>query len=965
MSYYFLVHIGPYQIKFLAEQLSLRHAGAGVERIGSALYDAQVDINPHQVDAALFAFLSPLQDGVILADEVGLGKTIEAGLVLLQRWSEGARRILIICPSSLRKQWQQELLDKFFLPSVILDSANWKRAQRDGVANPFYSPEVVICSYHFAAARADALATMPWDLAVLDEAHRVRNVYKTDNKIGRTLRDALRGRKKLLLTATPLQNSLMELYGLISFVDENAFGDERSFRMRYSRLGVDDESYEDLRRRIRPYCHRSLRRQVAEYVRYTQRISITQDFVPDAAEQQLYDQVSGYLQRDSLHALPSGQRTLLTLVMRKLLASSTFAISGALDSLIRRLNTQLVDNEKVLAQLASTLADDFEELNDTTDELDEVPTPLTEAELASLRNEIGELGVLRELAVSITENAKGMALLEALKVGFDKAAELGAADKAIIFTESKRTQNYLLHLLSKHGYRDEVVLFNGTNSTPECRAIYNEWLARNAGTDRISGSATADTRAALVDEFRERSRIMIATEAAAEGVNLQFCSLLFNYDLPWNPQRVEQRIGRCHRYGQKHDVVVVNFLNRANAADLRVFELLDQKFQLFSGVFGASDEILGAIESGVDLEQRIVAIYQQCRSSDDITQQFDQLQLELEQQIDHAMQRTRQHLLEHFDADVHDRLKVNLDRSEIVLDRLQTHLWQLTRLLLQPWAQFDDEQYLFSLTSLPEELAQDAASLLGPYQMARFPEHARKFRLGHPLAQWVLDQGRNQSTPDARVVIDYRSYRERGGAKLSRIEALGMVSGSLQIERLTIVSSFAEERHLLLTAVTEDGMDLDEETAADVMRISDWAVSEPWESFPPELQQAAKRRVNEVLTEVAARNHAYFEEAMEKLEARAADLKSGLEQSIKELDREIRQIKRDARLAEDLQAKLDHHQKITTLERRRNQQRRDLFSAQDEIDADKERLMDQVQSQLATESQRQVLFRLRWTLEAV
>ncbi|MFD2838881.1 helicase-related protein [Azotobacter vinelandii] len=121
---------------------------------------------------------------------------------------------------------------------------------------------------------------------------------------------------------------------------------------------------------------------------------------------------------------------------------------------------------------------------------------------------------------------------------------------------------------------------------------------------------TADTRAALVEHFKERGTIMIATEAGAEGINLQFCSLVINYDLPWNPQRIEQRIGRCHRYGQKHDVVVVNFVDRSNEADARVYQLLSQKFKLFEGVFGASDEVLGAIGSGVDFERRIAAIYQ-------------------------------------------------------------------------------------------------------------------------------------------------------------------------------------------------------------------------------------------------------------------------------------------------------------------------------------------------------------------
>ena len=178
------------------------------------------------------------------------------------------------------------------------------------------------------------------------------------------------------------------------------------------------------------------------------------------------------------------------------------------------------------------------------------------------------------------------------------------------------------------------MLFNGTNNDPSSKAIYKRWLARHAGTDRISGSPSADMRAALVEHFRDEATILIATEAAAEGINLQFCSLVVNYDLPWNPQRIEQRIGRCHRYGQKFDVVVVNFLNRSNAADQRVYQLLDEKFRLFDGVFGASDEVLGAIESGVDFEKRIADIYLTCRSTaEQIAFEFDALQHELEVEI--------------------------------------------------------------------------------------------------------------------------------------------------------------------------------------------------------------------------------------------------------------------------------------------------------------------------------------------
>ncbi len=199
------------------------------------------------------------------------------------------------------------------------------------------------------------------------------------------------------------------------------------------------------------------------------------------------------------------------------------------------------------------------------------------------------------------------------------------------------------------------------------KAIYAAWLERHHGTDHVTGSRTADIRSALVDYFREQGRIMIATEAGAESINLQFCSLVVNYDLPWNPQRIEQRIGRCHRYGQQHDVVVVNVLNRKNDADRRVFELLSSKFKLFEGVFGASDEVLGAIESGVDFEKRIAAIYQRCRKPDEIQGAFDKLQLELNFEINESISSTRKKLLENFDDEVREKLKVR-EHAEFAAD---------------------------------------------------------------------------------------------------------------------------------------------------------------------------------------------------------------------------------------------------------------------------------------------------------
>jgi hypothetical protein len=312
--------ITDYQSKYIAYDLTRRRSSDSAERLAVAVAGAQVDMNPHQVDAALFAFASPLSKGALLADEVGLGKTIEAGLVISQRWAEGKRRILIIAPANLRKQWHQEMNEKFFIPCTILEAKSYNAETKTGNFKPFQPQEsVVICSYQFARAKAADVAATPWDLVVIDEAHWLRNVYKPSNVIANTLKAALAERNKLLLTATPLQNSLLELFGLVSFIDEHSFGDLKSFREQFASI-PQDRAFDMLRERLKPICHRTLRRQVTAYVPYTKRHAILQEFSPDEAEDKLYNLVTAYLQRDNLQALPSSQRALMTLVLRKLTA---------------------------------------------------------------------------------------------------------------------------------------------------------------------------------------------------------------------------------------------------------------------------------------------------------------------------------------------------------------------------------------------------------------------------------------------------------------------------------------------------------------------------------------------------------------------------------------------------------------------------------------------------------------------
>ena len=354
----------PHHTKYFAHDLT-RRAASGMDRLSMALFDAAVDLNPHQIEAALFALQSPLSKGVILADEVGLGKTIEAGIVLCQFWAERKRRLLVICPASIRKQWALELEEKFNLPVLVLDAKAYREARRSGQA-PLTAKTIVIMSLNYANSLREKLKAIPWDLVVIDEAHKLRNAYRPSSKVGQGIRWATDDCRKLLLTATPLQNSLLELYGLSTLIDERLFGDANSFRSQYATAGSNLDA---LRQRLAVVCKRTLRNQVTEYIRYTERRPITQPFKPTDDEHALYEAVSAFLQRENSYALPQRQRHLTALILRKLLASSSQAIAATLDTLRARLETLRDDQAHSDPEFAERLIEAEEIEDDLLDDI--------------------------------------------------------------------------------------------------------------------------------------------------------------------------------------------------------------------------------------------------------------------------------------------------------------------------------------------------------------------------------------------------------------------------------------------------------------------------------------------------------------------------------------------------------------------------------------------------------------------
>ena len=404
--------------------------------------------------------------------------------------------------------------------------------------------------------------------------------------------------------------------------------------------------------------------------------------------------------------------------------------------------------------------------------------------------------------------------------------------------------------------------------------------------------------------------------------------------------------------------MVVNFLNRSNAADLRVFQLLAEKFQLFEGVFGSSDEILGAIESGVDFEKRIAAIYQRCRKPDEIQTAFDQLQLELSFEITESMTRTRQQLLENFDDEVREKLKLRDEASKAYLGRYERLLMQITRHELNAHAEFiGDSTFRLQTNPFP---ASASRIELGLYELPRRTGEAHLYRLNHPLAEALLTQAKSRDLPASEVRFAYGDHE----GKITLLEPLVGRAGWLTLSRFSVESLDQAEDHLIVTASTDDGQALDEEVAARLLTLpGQLGGSARPAAAPAELDSVTQQRQAVIQRGISERNGRFFEAEAAKLEGWADDIKVGLEREIKELDRQIKDARRAATTALTLEDKLAGQKQIRALEAQRNEKRRSLFDAQDRVDGQRDELILAIEGKLTQSAKTEQLFSIRWVLE--
>ncbi len=945
---------------YYAWDLSHKKSVSDDSRFTGVLSEAKVDMNPHQVEAALFAFKSPLSKGAVLADEVGLGKTIEAGIILSEMWAERKRKILIIVPASLRNQWNIELYEKFYLPSVIMESGAFKFLKNSGMNPLNQGKNIIICSYNFAANYANEIGQIGWDLVVLDEAHKMRNVLRKKKSMALAISRSLKPYKKVLLTATPLQNNLGELNGLVSIIDPTYFSDAEVFSKKYNSITTKDSArFGDLKRRLQPIIHRTLRNQVQEYVKYTKRTAMVQEYIPTPEEADLYESVSNYLTYGCHYAISPIARPLMSLMIRRIMSSSAYALSFTLNSLIKKLEKYQPD---------AIVCDKEQEYEDIQNDLDEFTTDDIEGEFIEevetdgsegfspkiLKEEIEELKRCQILALRINEETKARKLQDALNLGFEKMAKLGANRKALIFTESRRTQFFLKKFLEDNGYRDKVVCFNGQNSDEHANRIYKAWELKNTGTSRISGSKAIDKKLALVDYFRDTAEIMICTEAGAEGINLQFCSLLVNYDMPWNPQRIEQRIGRCHRYGQKHDVVVINFVNKSNVADCRVYELLDEKFQLFNDVFGSSDEILGSLESGVEFERRLNQIYQTCRTEREINAAFDQLQKDLEELINERVHKTKISLLENFDEEVVAKLKIREAEDSKRVSSYNRHLWELSKSVLKDYiSNADDEKMSFTLERSPE-----VGIPTGKYMLNKDHGECHQLRLSHPLGEYVVRKGLESSVNDLDITFDLSSYP----FKKNLLERYKGCSGTAIAHRVKSENEYDSLEELIFCALADDGTILPEGFAESLLQLEAKDFHLATISNNQELEDTYRVRLDNFKKELSAKTNEYINSEIDKFEAWAQDQVYFIENEVISLRKDHDAIKRQIRKEHDARIKLALKEEETKLARAIRKKQSELFTQQDEWDEKVEDMTKKLRASMGNQIQESLFMKFRWTI---
>ncbi len=847
----------PYHARYYAALLSQRWPGRSLERYLPALLSATIDLHPHQIDAALFASRSQFQKGVILADESGLGKTIEAGIVLLQTAIEGKNNLLVLCPANQLTHWQQELESKFGLMQVGLDTVGWESG-------------VVILSYQSAYNQIGSLATIAWDLCVLDQAHTLANASLSEKAIADSLYSTLLGIPKLLLTASPMQNSLLDLYYLIRFIDETAWGGTPElFRQRYLQ---SDQLKEELQARAQLVCQRTLKSQ-ALTMPQIKRVVRTIVVLPSEAEDSLSQLLSAYFHRPYLAAFPKIPEHRIRLVFWKLLASSPAALHDALQKPLKRLQN-----------------------------------------IQGAYNELQELTTIAETALNIKATARSQILLQTLPEVFSQLEQSKRPLKAVLFSENKATLAYLHQVLISHSYNS--VVYKGESQLRAFRT--------NKG-----------------------AQIML-TGNSAVGLDLSFCPLVINYDLPWNVQKLEERISCCHRYGQKHEVMVINFIDPANRAEKRLYKLLNRKLQMFDDVFGASHTVLGQIADSP--------------LTNDEDEQSENIWPEPAKQaeIQQSLKKAQNDLLAHFDHEVQARFAGYGEKVAPAISQLDNMLWQIICYKLHNQATIFDDKRQLALKKSPYKDLHLNRTFFG---MDKALPRGERLTLHHPLVRRVLRDCLDGDFSYGTIVLQAGDDFSSG------------MSGELGLWRIHCLSHLNYRTDLLLCSLSGQNI-LSHEQCVNLLQLKPISHSgamnerecENKDSFRPascsaKLAELAATGMAGLRQQMALQQGELLQERQKQLGQWADDEAAALQLPQQALLQQISQLQKQLKDSSDFAQRLSVNKRLVKLDRERISREEEILYQQAEVTQKQRTLTSRAVAEFSARFWEELMFVVNWQVK--
>lgn len=872
------------QVQYFKEYILLKNSGDDISRISSSLFESKISLNPHQISAALSFFRNPKKKGMIFADEVGLGKTIEAGLVMSQYWYEQKRKILIISPASLIKQWNEELMEKFHLDSTILDGKIVKNSDFS------WAPGIYISSINTVYLNKEKFK-INFDLIVIDEAHKLRNVYKDTGVMAPAIKALFAGQKKLLLTATPFQNNLKELFGLMSLIDEDIFPCFSVFKEKYVKGYEENKAV--LNEIVSTYAIRTLRKDVVKYINYTKRNVLLANYELTADELEIYNKVENLIfSQDLFEIYGTAQLHLIVLLLQKLLSSSIYAVKSTLTNMVGRIKN------------GEGFPLDFEEDEDGVFEIT--------TKQKSTGRFVGEI----EQCISFIESVKRDSKLERLKKSIaDIYSEFDSDPsrnkKILIFTESKKTQEYLYNEL-KVDY-NRILLFNGENTGEKINKIYSSWCENNNFDKKVSKSIAV--RRAIVDAFEKEYEILIATDAAAEGLNLQFCSVLVNYDLPWNPQKIEQRIGRCHRYGQKNDVIVVNLLNDSSNIDKRIYELLSSKLGIFEETFGSSDKILGATSISENIEEAIRNIYKSCRSTEEIEKGFKQLQETFKNEIEEAIKASEMELDSYFDEEVAKVFDFQYVEATRIVNEMADLFYRIIKNCL-PNIEYNDDELTFIYSGKKRTV------------LSRNEDKAEFCSISSDFGKGILDNVKAVDFEKPRIIkLDYIG----ANYKIGFLDDIKCKNGKLVISKI-IYDSFEINEALVLTGFFEDGTIIPEDVCHKILKLNCIGVDELSIPVFSTIGIRHKEDIDNRIQSISDYNASVFQEELNYIDNWADSMIEKVQLSVKQMREQRKELQKNCDFTSNISEKAILQEEIHSLSKKINKEWIELAHLEDEIE---------------------------------